>query len=469
MGPAVAGEDNIERLIRSGMNVARLNFSHGTQEDHARVIQDLKAVRARLHVPLAIMLDTKGPEIRLGMMANGHIAVEAGQKVWLTKENVEGSEHRWTLCPDKAVDALEEGMRILFDDGYLIGHVLEKKKDEVLVEILNGGVIRSQKGVNIPGASVDLPAMTERDIQDIIFGCQLDIDLIAASFIRSQEHIQEIKALLAKQGKSNVLVFAKIENILGVNNFAQIVDAADGIMVARGDLGVEMPLEQVPTLQKMMIHHCYRSGKPVVTATQMLESMIKNPRPTRAEVSDVANAIYDGTSAIMLSGETAMGQYPQETVSMMRSIADETEKQFEYRDFFYQNVQRECTSITSSVALAAVKTAYSTGAAAIFAFTDSGFTARFLSSFRPKMPIVACTGHIKVYHQLALQWGVIPAEPTQAKTLAEAFAYVSAFALERGLVKKGDLVVVTGGAPFGVQGTTNMICVETIGHVIGSK
>jgi pyruvate kinase len=290
--------------------------------------------------------------------------------------------------------------------------------------------------------------------------------MIAASFIRSADHVLEIKNLLIQQKKSETLVIAKIENSLGVQNFDAIIQVADGIMVARGDLGVEMPLKEVPRLQKMMIRKCYQTGKPVITATQMLESMIKNPRPTRAEVSDVANAIYDSTSAVMLSGETAVGQYPIETVKMMKSIVEEAEKDFNYYEFFSRNMRTDFNDISNSVALAAVKTAYSAQAKSIFCFTNSGFTARVVSRFRPEMPIIALTPHRKIYHQMALNWGIIPVDPASAENAQEAFSIASCFALKKGVVRYGDLVVVTSGSPFGVSGTTNMMIVESIGDVL---
>lgn len=328
IGPAVNSLEKIRQLIDAGMNVARLNFSHGTHEEHRKVIENLKKAREEKKVPLAIMLDTKGPEIRVGKLQNDVIELKPKQKILVVKETVEGNNQRFSITPAIALNFLEPGHQMLFDDGYIISKVIECKKEGVWIEIQNAGLLKSHKGVNLPGANVDLPAMTQQDVADIIFGCQNDIDLIAASFIRSAEHVIEIKKLLAQQKKAEILVIAKIENRLGVENFDNIIQVADGIMVARGDLGVELPLREVPVLQKMMIRKCLRAAKPVVTATQMLESMIKNPRPTRAEVSDVANAIYDSTSAVMLSGETAVGQYPIETVSMMRSIIEETEKDF---------------------------------------------------------------------------------------------------------------------------------------------
>jgi pyruvate kinase len=466
IGPAVGTYDKILQLIDAGMNVARLNFSHGTQAEHLKTIEMLKKAREEKKVPLAIMLDTKGPEIRLGMVKNDQFSVKAGQRLLLVKEEALGDENKIQITPPIVIDTLDVGMRVLIDDGYIITHVVEKSKKGIVIEVENSGLIKSHKGVNIPGVDIDLPAMTPQDVLDITFGCKHDVDIIAASFIRSADHVLEIKSLLIEQKKSEIIVIAKIENSFGVQNFDGIIQAADGIMVARGDLGVEMPLKEVPRLQKMMIRKCYQAGKPVITATQMLESMIKNPRPTRAEVSDVANAIYDSTSAVMLSGETAVGQYPIETLKMMKSIVHESEKDFDYREFFNRDSRTDFNDVSNSVALAAVKTAYGAQARSIFCFTNSGFTARVVSRFRPEMPIVALTPHRKVYHQMALNWGIIPVDPASAKNAQEAFSIASCFALKKGIVRYGDLVVVTSGAPFGVSGTTNMMLVESIGDVL---
>ena len=466
IGPSCDSYEKILQLIDAGMNVARLNFSHGTHEEHRKVIERLKRARKERAVPLAIMLDTKGPEIRVGQVPNGSIELKKGQKLKLIKHTAATQTGSIPILPDIAIDALEVGKKVLFDDGYIISHVVEKLKDAVVVEIENPGILKTHKGVNIPGVDIELPAMTEQDIVDIAFGCKEDVDIIAASFIRSAEHILEIKRLLAKEGKPDIMVIAKIENSLGVLHFDSIVQVADGIMVARGDLGVELPLKQIPKLQKMMIRKCYQAAKPVVTATQMLESMIKNPRPTRAEVSDVANAIYDSTSAVMLSGETAMGQYPIEAVEMMKSIVQEAETDFNYRDFFLHDSQIDYNDISTSVALATVKTAYSANAKGIFVFTSQGFTSRLVSRFRAEMPIFALAPAFKVYHQLSLNWGVIPVDPLPAKNVQEAFQIVSCFAISGGYLSHGDLVVVTAGSPFGMSGTTNMMMVESIGNVL---
>ena len=465
IGPAVNSYEKILQMIDAGMNVARLNFSHGTHAEHLKVIQNLKKAREQLQIPLAIMLDTKGPEIRLGKM-KGEIAVSEGQKVLLVKEEIEGDDKRWQITPSIVIDTLEPGTTVLFDDGYISSTVIERKKDGLVVEIQNSGVLKSFKGVNIPGVVLDIPAMTEQDVLDIIFGCKHDVDIIAASFIRSADHVLEIKQLLAEQGKGETLVIAKIESSLGVENFDSIIQVADGIMVARGDLGVEMPLKRVPSLQKMMIRKCIQACKPVVTATQMLESMIKNPRPTRAEVSDVANAIYDSTSAVMLSGETAVGQYPIEAISLMRSIVEEAEQSFGYREFFQMLPNTDFHDISASVSLAAVKTAYSAQAKAIFAFTNSGSTARLISRYRPEIPIIALTPDAKTYHQMAFNWGICPVDPAKAKNVQEAFSLCSCFAMKKGLVQYGDLVIVTAGSPFGISGSTNTMLVESIGDVL---
>ncbi len=466
MGPAVSAYEKVLELIDAGMNVARINFSHGTHEEHKKVIATLKKAREAKGVPLAIMADTKGPEIRLGDMKDGGVSLDAGDRVWLVKKTVVGSEKEVSLTPAEVLESIEVGVRLLLDDGYIIAKAVEVSSKGVLIEIQNEGVLKSHKSVSIPNAAINLPAMTEQDVADIGFCCKQDIDLIAASFIRSAEHVFEIQKLLASEGKSNILVIAKIENSLGVQNFDAILQVADGIMVARGDLGVELPLEEVPRLQKMMIRKCYQVSKPVVTATQMLESMIKNPRPTRAEVSDVANAIYDSSSSVMLSGETAVGNYPIETVKMMKAITREAEEDFNYKDFYEHNAALGFADVSSSVSGAAVQTAYSADAKAIFVFTNSGFTARLISRFRPQMPIVALTPNEKAYHQMAFFWGVIPVKTHETPNVQEAIEVTSNFALREKIVQYGDLVVITTGSPFWVQGTTNTMIVESIGDVV---
>ncbi len=467
IGPSVNTLEKMIKLIEAGMNVARLNFSHGTHAEHLEAINNLKEARKRLKKPLAIMLDTKGPEIRIGKIKNSELALPAGHHWPLVKASLEGDLNGVTVTPDFVLDELAVGMRVLFDDGYISSHVIERTSKGVIVQIDNGGTIKSGKGVNVPNASLNLPAITETDIEDIRFGCKNDVDIIAASFVRSTDHVLSIKKLLEQEKRPDILVMAKIENSEGVHNFDTIVQVADGIMIARGDLGVEVPLSEVPRLQKMMIRKSYLAGKPSVTATQMLESMIYNPRPTRAEVSDVANAVYDSTSAVMLSGETAVGKYPIETVNVMKSIITEAEEDFDYRTFFNLHAPIVYHDVPSAVTLATVKTAYSSNAKAIFAFTSGGSTARLLSRLRPAMPIIAMTPNEKCYHQMAVNWGVFPyLSEEDDKNLVHAFANISTYALENQFVSYGDLVVVTAGSPFGISGTTNMMIVESIGDVL---
>lgn len=470
IGPACVEYEKMVGLINAGMNVARLNFSHGTYEEHAQNIKNLKKARKATKIPLALMLDLQGPKIRIGKVQNGALSLVAKQKIRLV-ESGDGSPNSIPFQPFVIIEALKEGMKILFDDGYIIGKVIDVGSKYATIEIENPGILKSNKGVSIPGAIIPLPALTEKDIADLKFGCEQDVDFVAASFIRSSNHVLSIKECCP-----HIPIIAKIESTQGVENFDSIVQTADGIMVARGDLGVELDLAMVPRLQKTMIRKCYHACKPVITATQMLESMITNPRPTRAEVSDVANAIYDGTSMIMLSAETAVGKYPIETVTLMKHIAEVTEADIDFERFFNQHSTRDYHDISSSVAIAAVKTAYSAGAKAIFAFTASGATARLISRLHPRMPIIAITSNEKIYHQLAASWGVIPVFSPLCKNSKDAFQIASGFALENEIISFGDIVVVTTGVPFGKKGTTNMMVVENIGeilvrghHGIGSK
>ena len=466
MGPAVNSFEKIIELIEAGMNVARLNFSHGTHPEHLKTINNLKKARKELKIPLAILIDLRGPKIRVGTIPGGALELKPGMRIRLVSEEVESKDPLTVpMNPIEVLETVHPGTKILFDDGYIVAQVVERGQDEAVVEIKNRGVLKSQKGVSIPGAQINLPSMTETDLEDLKFGCEQDVDLVAASFIRSAHHVLTIKDFLAQQGKSDIQVIAKIESTQGIENFDSIVQVADGIMVARGDLGVEVDLACVPKLQKMMIRTCLQASKPVITATQMLESMIQNPRPTRAEVSDVANAIYDGSSAVMLSAETAVGKYPVETVRVMKNIVREAEGDFNYHQFFEQRSQREYHDFSSAVSLAAVKTAYTADARAIFAFTTSGMTARLVSRLRPQMPIIALTSHPKAYQQMALNWGVIPLFGA-CKDVKEAISFTTQFALEQKQLSFGDLVIVTSGAPFGKKGTTNMMRVEHIGDVL---
>jgi pyruvate kinase len=464
IGPSSSTIEQIEMLMNAGMNGARLNFSHGSYETHAEVIRNLKYARLEAGQPLAIIIDTKGPEIRLGDLNEKEVEIK--DKLVLTRHKCIGDAKKIYIHPEIVVDQVPIGAKVLINDGYIQGEVVDKNKDELILELSNSGKIKSGRSVAFPGTVINLPAMTEKDIKDIEFGCINDIDIIAASFIRSADHVLEIKALLRKLGKSEILVFSKIENEEGVKHFDQILQVSDGIMVARGDLGVELPLTKVPALQKMMIRKCIKAGKPVVTATQMLESMISNPRPTRAEVSDVANAIYDSSSAIMLSGETAVGKYPIQSVAMMKEISLESEKDFDYSKFFQKEFGDDLQEKSFSIAQAAVRTAFSAKAKAIFSITFSGTSARLLSRFRPSMPIFALTTQEKTYHQLALAWGVIPVPPQSVSTLEEGMDYLSKFALKKNLLSKGDLVVVTTSVPFASSNSANIMTIEAIGGVL---
>jgi pyruvate kinase len=465
IGPAVNTFKGISQLIEAGMNVARINFSHGSHKDHAETIERLKKARKLSGKPLSIMLDTKGPEIRVGKFSKEKIEIIQGNTATLVTNDVSGDENHIPIHPKSIFPYLNEGDTILFDDGYISSKVIDTK-DGVKVEFLNNGNLKSGKGVNIPEVDVHLPALTDQDLEDIIFGCKHDLDIIAASFIRSSEHVMTIKRLLKAHGGNSTLIFAKIENSEGINNFDSILSVSDGIMIARGDLGVEIPISQVPKLQKQMIRKCYTSGKPSVTATQMLESMIVNPRPTRAEVSDVANAIYDSTTMVMLSGETAIGKYPIKTVEVMKSIIKESESDIDYRQRFFLRSQREFQDIPSSVTLAMISTGFSSNAKAIIALTNSGRTARLASSFRPGIPVIASTSNKKTYNQLASNWGVTPFLTETSTNVEDAYNCISEQLLKDKHVNFGDLVVVTAGSPFGITGTTNMMLVKSIGNVL---
>ncbi len=450
--------------MKTGMNIARLNFSHGDHAGHLEVIKHLKKAREDLNQPLAIMLDNKGPEVRIGNLPSP-LQLKAGDRFFLTDKQQNNPKYI-PINPVSVLLKLEVGVKVLFDDGYIISRVAEIKEDGVWVEIENAGDLSSHKGINVPGVALDLPILTPQDLDDIRFGCEHDIDILAVSFIRSAEHILKIKKVLKEFGKPEVLVVAKVENYQGINNFDHILKVADGIMVARGDLGVEVPISQVPRLQKEMIRKCFTAGKPAITATQMLESMIHHPRPTRAEVSDVANAIYDSTSCVMLSGETAMGQYPIKAVQVMSEIILDTEAYFNYQDFFYSQMQSCYKDVPSAVTSATVNTAYTTEARAIFVYSSSGYTPRLISKWRCAIPVIVLTHNRKVYHQLALNWGIIPIYNPNFKTMEEAFNIICGYALERKLVALGDIVIVTAGSPFGVSGSTNMMLVENIGDVL---
>lgn len=469
IGPSVNSLEKIKALIHSGMNVARLNFSHGDHIGHLETIARLKQAREELHQPLAIMLDTKGPEIRIGRIEGDVLPIKEGEKLTLCSYEdylAKKFPHAVPILPESVLSKLKVGMLVLFNDGYLAATVVKEGADSVSISMNQEGALKTGNGINVPDADLDLPAMTQKDLEDIKLACDQDLDFIAASFIQSPEHVLSIRKYIREQGGTDIQIIAKIESFQGITHFDAILQVADGIMVARGDLGVEVPLHQVPQLQKSMIRKSYMAGKPVLTATQMLESMIQHPRPTRAEVSDVANSIYDGTSGVMLSGETAIGAYPIEVVKVMRNIITEAEQDFHYENFLGNYSREKYNDIPSSITVSAVKTAYNSRAKAIFAFTTSGSTARLLSRLRPRAPILTLTSEKKLFHQLAFNWGVIPCYAKTCTDMAEARLLLTEFALENGYVEEGDLVILVAGSPFGIKGTTNMMVVESIGAVL---
>lgn len=468
MGPATEDEAVLKDLIIAGMDVARINFSHGTHEEALEKINKIKKVREELDAPVAILLDTKGPEIRIKNFKEGKAELKEGQKFTLCTDDVEGDETRVSITyPDLPRD-VKAGTHILIDDGLIDMEVVSIKSSRIVCEVKNGGVISDKKGVNVPNVSLSMPYMSQKDIDDILFGIENDIDFIAASFVRTADDVLEVKQLLERNGGSDINIIAKIENAEGVENIDAIIRASHGIMVARGDMGVEIDMQDLPVIQKKLIKKTYRAGKVVITATQMLDSMIRNPRPTRAETTDVANAIYDGTSAIMLSGETAIGKYPVETVKTMASIAERTENDIDYIKRLERMEFDSRMDVTNAISHATCTTAHDLRASAIIALTYSGGTAMQLSRFRPQCPIIAPTLSVKARRQLNLSWGVIPIMSETRSNTDELFDHAVECAQTTGVVKNGDLVVITGGAPMGVAGTTNIMKVHLVGHILVS-
>ena len=466
MGPAVDQDDVLLSLMQRGMNVARLNFSHGSHEEHLGRVQRIKKLREQLNLPIAMLLDTKGPEIRTGNFANNRIQLEEGALVTVAASQELGSE---TFIPVSYADIhkdLKAGDRILIDDGLIELEVLEIDDTQLRCVVLNGGPVSNHKSINLPNVSTNLPALTEKDIADIKFAIEQGFDFIAASFVRKASDVLEIRKILEKHNGEHLHIIAKIENREGVVNFDEILKVSDGIMVARGDLGVEIPIQEVPTIQKSLIEKCYKVGKPSITATQMLDSMMRNPRPTRAEVSDVANAILDGTSAIMLSGETAAGKYPVESLAMMDSIALQTEKTIDYWGNFNKANYQMIPSVANAISHATCMTAMDLKARAIVAVTHSGRTARLISRFRPECPIIATTVSQESLRQLSLSWGVYPFLVNEVYATDAMFELGMNKALESGFVSNGDVVVITGGTPIGMSGTTNTLKVQTIGRLL---
>lgn len=462
IGPASESLENIKKLILAGMNVARLNFSHGDFEEHGNRIKTIRQASKELGKTVAILLDTKGPEIRTGKLEVEPIELVQDEYLTLTTEEILGDQNRISITYSDLPNDVQVGSTILIDDGLIGLTVVDIQGTEIKTRIVNGGTIKSKKGVNVPGVSISLPGITEKDTNDIVFGIGQDIDFIAASFVRKASDVLEIRALLEKHNASHIQIISKIENQEGVDNLDEILAASDGLMVARGDLGVEIPAEDVPLAQKLMIQKCNIAGKPVITATQMLDSMQRNPRPTRAEASDVANAIFDGTDAIMLSGETAAGKYPVESVLTMSRIAEKAESALNHREIFMKQQIAQETTVTEAISQSVAISALDLNAKAIISSTVTGHTARVVSKYRPKSQIIAVTTQERTMRQLALVWGVTPVFGNEATSTDELLETALKGGKASGLVKAGDLVVITAGIPLGRSGSTNLVKVDTI-------
>lgn len=463
LGPATDEGNVLEELIENGLNVVRCNFSHGSHEEHIGRINKVKELRKKCNKPIAILLDTKGPEIRTGNFENGKVQVHSGQTFTLVgEEQIIGDENRVNITYPDLYKDIKPGSVILIDDGLIKMEVTEIVGKDIVCQVKNDGKISDKKGVNVPDVHINMEYLSEQDKKDIIFGIENDVDFIAASFVRCADDVKQIRRILKEYNGENIDIIAKIENSEGILNIDSIIDAADGIMVARGDMGVELPEEEVPIIQKMIIRKVYQAGKKVITATQMLDSMMNNPRPTRAETTDVANAVYDGTSAIMLSGETAAGKYPVEALKTMVRIAERTEMDIDYKKrFFTQSIPTQ-RNITKAVCHATCTTAYDLEAKAILTVTKSGGSARMISSCRPDCMVIAGTTGKKTCRQLNLSWGITPVLLKEKEDVLELFDYAVEVAKDTGLVNKGDIVVITSGVPLGTSGTTNMMKVQYV-------
>ena len=462
LGPATDREGVLREMLEAGMNVARFNFSHGSHPEHKQRLDALKSLRAELDLPVAAMLDTKGPEVRLRSFDDGSVTLRTGQEFTLTTRDVVGDQSICSVTYADLPGDVKAGGTILLDDGLVRLTVLEATATDIRCRVENDGVMKNNKGVNVPGVRLSMPYMSQRDREDILFGVEQGFDFIAASFVRTADDVREIRRLL-DEADSSIQIIAKIENQEGVSNLGEILSVADGIMVARGDMGVEIDFTEIPIIQKDIIAQCVAAGKPVITATQMLDSMVENPRPTRAEITDVANAIYDGTSAIMLSGETAAGKYPVEAVRTMDAIALRTEADINYAKRMHNLLGSSRLSIAAATAHAACTTAMDIGADAILTVSKSGTTARLVSRFRPGTTVIALLMDPPVQRQMALYWGVVPLTMPRASSTDELVDFAVQAAEQAGVVKQGDLVVVTAGVPVGVSGTTNMIRVRQVG------
>ncbi len=461
IGPASESEEKLRELMIAGMNVARFNFSHGSHEEHKKKFDRVIKISNELGIPVATLLDTKGPEIRLKDIEGGKTELVAGQKFILTTEDILGNNEKVSITYKNLKNDISAGTTILIDDGLIEMVVDSIEETDIICTVVNGGPISNHKGVNVPGAVLSMPYISEVDRSDIMFGCDMGFDFIAASFVRCKEDILEVRKILDEHN-SHMKIIAKIENMQGIENLEDILTVSDGIMVARGDMGVEIPMEEVPVVQKRMIKMAEAQGKHVVTATQMLDSMIKNPRPTRAEVADVANAIYDGTTAIMLSGESAAGLYPVEAVKTMSQIAERAEQDIDYNSRMKRREHIDSFDVTTAISHATCTTAMDLKAAAIITVTISGFTAGMISRYKPNCPIIACSVSPRICRQLSLSWGVTPIWIARESTAEDLFDEAVRAAEEAGYIKKGDKVVLTAGVPLGVSGRTNMLRVVEV-------
>lgn len=461
IGPASQKPEIIKEMILAGMNVARMNFSHGSYEEQEMKLRMVREVAQELGMPIAVLQDTKGPEIRLRDFKNGKEELKAGQTFVLTTEEIEGTNERVSVSYKNLPADVEKGMPILIDDGLIEMSIQKVTDTEITCKVLNGGFVSNKKGVNVPGAKLSMPFISDVDRADIEFGIKMGFDFLAASFVRCKEDILAVREILDAHGAKTKII-AKIENMQGIDNLDEIIEVSDGIMVARGDMGVEVPMEEVPVIQKKMIKKAVAAGKHVITATQMLESMTKNPRPTRAETTDVANAIYDGTTAIMLSGESANGAYPVEAVQTMARIAMRTEADIDYISRFNRMEFDRGENITNAISHATCTTAMDLKAAAIITVTMSGFTAGMISRYKPLCPIIACSTEEQVCRQTNMMWGVRPLHIRKWDNAESLFKEAVEASLQAGYIKKGDVVVLTAGVPLGVSGRTNMIRVVEV-------
>ena len=468
IGPASESEEMLEKLMNAGMNVARLNFSHGSHEEHKARIDSIRKVSKKLGKTIGILLDTKGPEIRTHDMKDGLIVLEKGKEVIVSMSQVEGTPEKFSVTYEDLINDVQIGSYILLDDGLVELQVkdIDKDKGEVKCDILNTGELKNKKGVNLPGVKVNLPGITDKDAADIKFGIKEDIDYIAASFVRRPSDVLDIRETLEQENNDNITIFPKIENQEGIDNIEEILEVSDGLMVARGDMGVEIPPESVPIVQKDLIRKCNKLGKPVITATQMLDSMQRNPRATRAEASDVANAIYDGTDAVMLSGETAAGQYPEEAVKTMRNIAISAEAAQDYKKLLSDRTKLVETSLVNAIGVSVAHTALNLNVKAIVAATESGSTAITISKYRPHSDIIAVTPSEHTARQLALVWGAYPVVKKGRKTTDDLLNNAVATAVATEKVGNGDLIIITAGVPTGEKGTTNMMKLHLVGDEI---